>query len=130
MGFHLLSSPFHHAVDVVFHTLSLLSFKRQWMLLSMCYRSTFNKQWMGFHLLSLLFQHAVDVVFHMLSLPSFKKQWIWFSVCCHCTVISRGWFSICCHFCALNSVCDFPHVVTALFQKSVNAVSFVLPLYI
>ena len=130
MGFHLLSLLFHHAVDVVFHMLSLLCFKEQCMLLSMCCHSTFNKQWMGFHLLSLLFHHTVDVVFHMLSLPSLKKKWIWFSVCCHCTVLSRGWFSICRHFCALSSVCDFAHVVSALFQKSVRAVFLVVSLHI
>ena len=130
MDFHMLSLLLDYVVYVIFHMFSLLSFKEQWMLLSMCCRSTFNKQWMGFHLLSLLFQHAVDVLFHMLPLFSLKKQWIWFSVCCQCTVISSGWFSICYHFCALSSVSDFPHVATALFQKSVHAVFLVVSWHI
>ena len=40
-------------------------------------------------------------------------------------LISSGWFSSC-HCSKLSSVSDFPHAVTALFQKSVDVVFLVL----
>ena len=33
-------------------------------------------------------------------------------------LIRIGWFSICYHFCALSTVCDFPHVVTCFSNNS------------
>ena len=71
----------------------------------------------------------------------FTLQWMWFSTCCHCPLskssgfhflyvitahLRGGWFSICYHFSARSNVCDFPHVVIALFQRSKDFVFHVL----
>ena len=70
-----------------------------------------------------VFHHAVDVVFHMLPLPSHKAvDLVIFPCVVTAHVISSEWFSICCHCCALSSVCDFPHVVTAFFQITMDVV--------
>ena len=87
---------------------------------------TFNRQWMIF------------ICCHC----CFTKQCVWFSTCCRyilskssgfgflrvftAHLINSGRCSICCHCCALSSVWGFPHVATAQFQTSVDAVFLVL----
>ena len=130
MDFHMLLLLFYVAVNVIFHMLSLLTFKEQWMLFSMCCHITFNTQWMIF------------ICCHC----CFTKQCVWFSTCCHCPfskssvfgfllvftahLINSGRCSLCFHCFALSSIWDFPHVVTALFQISVDAVFHVLSRHI
>ena len=96
----------------------------------MCGHVTSNRQWMIF------------ICCHC----CFTKQCVWFSTCCHCPLskssafgflrvftahlINSGRCSVCCHCCALSSVWGFPHVVTALFQTSMDAVFLVLSRHI
>ena len=126
MDFYMLPLQFHLAVDVVFHKLPLLSFKEQWMLFPMCYHITSIRQWMIF------------ICCHY----CFTNQCLWLSTCCDYPLSKSSGFgflcvftahlinsercSICCHCCALRNVWGFPHVVTALFQASVDAVFLVL----
>ena len=128
--FHILLLLLQKAVDVIFDMLSLLSFKEQWMLLSIGCHSTFNisSGW--------IFTY---------SCCCFTMQWMWFATCHHCCLsknkgftfqcvlkadlIHSGWIFACFDYCftmqrmcfskychcslSKNNNCSFPCVFTA-----------------
>ena len=134
MDFHMFLLLFHHAMDVVCHMLSLLSFKEQRIYFSMCSHSTlicngwificcnhcFTMQWMcsstcchwslsknnGYCFLSVVTEHLIS------------SRWI--SICCYCCFTMEWmWFFICCH-CSLsknNGCCLFSLCCHRIFNK-------------
>ena len=76
----------------------------------------------------------------------FTMQWMWFCICCHCSLskdngccfpfvvighlISSGGISICCHYCFIKQWMSLSHVVTALFEKTMIEVFYLLSQYI
>ena len=83
--------------------------------ISICCHCCFTKQWMWF-----------STCCHY---PLSKKQ-IWFSVCFHSTLNKQRRVFLCFHCCVLSGISGFPHVVTALFQTSMDAVFLVLSRHI
>ena len=109
----MFSLFFHKTVDMIFHMLSLPSFKKQWIWFSLYCHCCLTKQWMWFFTFC-LWSHSQS---SECSFPCAATNYLVSSGC-----ISRNASTAV----LLSSECRFLHVVTVLFQKSVDGFSCVV----
>ena len=104
-----------------FPQVATVLFQRTMNVFSMCCHITFNRQWMIIFICSPAVSRSSVCGFPHFVTTSLKKQWIWLSACFHSTLNKQRkvfhMFSLLC----TKQYMGFPHVVTALFQTSVDA---------